>query len=215
MQAVQATYQDVAPEVTLTYTFGSSGSLAQQIAQGAPSDLFVSASQQWMDELETQGHLLAGTRRDLLQNSMVLVVPQGTTAIADIQDLETATLDRMAIGEPESVPAGRYAKEVLTSLGVFEALQPKLVFGKDVRQVLSYIATGNVDAGLVYATDAATSDQVQVAASVPPQSHSPIVYPLAIVQDSANTQAAQALAAFLATDTAADIFQEYGFAVAE
>ncbi|NER79246.1 MAG: molybdate ABC transporter substrate-binding protein [Leptolyngbya sp. SIO1D8] len=215
MKKVQAAYQAAAPNVTITYNFGSSGSLAQQIAQGAPSDIFLSASQKWMDDLTENGQILDGSRQNLLQNAMVLIVPAENAQVADFQDLEAGAVDKVAIGEPESVPAGRYAKEVLTTLNLFDGLQSQLVFTKDVRQVLSYVETGNVDAGLVYATDAMTSEQVQVVASAPPETHAPIVYPIAVVNDSANQDAAQAFVDFLTTDTTIAIFQEHGFSMAE
>ena len=215
MKAVQIAYQAEAPHVTITYNFGSSGSLTQQIVQGAPTDIFLSASQTWMDELAHQGLLVDGSRQNLLQNSMVLIVSQNAASIGDFEDLSTDLIDRVAIGEPESVPAGRYAKETLTAMNLFNPLQPKLVFGKDVRQVLSYVATGNVDAGLVYATDALMSDQVEAIATAPADTHAPIVYPIAVVQDSAHAEAAQGFVDFLSTDTAVAIFAEYGFAMAQ
>jgi molybdate transport system substrate-binding protein len=215
MNEIQEVYQQEAPNSTITYNFGSSGSLAQQIAQGAPTDIFLSASKQWIDDLEEQGHILEGSRRDLLENAMVLIVSQDNTEISSFEALGTDLVGRVAIGEPESVPAGRYAKEVLTSLNLFDGLESKLVFGKDVRQVLSYVETGNVDVGLVYATDALVSDQVKVIATAPAETHSPIVYPIAVVQDSENAEAAQAFVDFLSTDTAIAIFEAYGFTMAE
>ena len=215
MKEVQAAYQAEAPGVSITYNFGSSGSLAQQIAQGAPTDVFLSASQKWMDELEDQGQILAGSRQALLLNSLVVIVPQDTTDVADFSDVATDQVSNLAMGEPESVPAGRYAKEALTSLDLFDALQPKLVFGKDVRQVLSYVETGNVDAGLVYVTDAKISEQVQVIATAPADSHSPIIYPVGVVTDRDNADAAQAFVDFLSSDTAVAIFEAYGFDMAE
>jgi molybdate transport system substrate-binding protein len=215
MTEVQAAYQAEAPGVTITYNFGSSGSLAQQISQGAPTDVFLSASKKWMDDLENQGQILEGSRQDLLLNSLVLIVPQDKTDVTDFSDFETDKVGKLSIGEPESVPAGRYAKEALTSMNMFDDLQPKLVFAKDVRQVLSYVETGNVDAGLVYATDAKVSDQVQVIATAPADTHSPIIYPVGVVADSENAEAAQAFVDFLSSDTAIEIFEEYGFAMAE
>lgn len=211
LKEIQAVYQAEFPEVVLTYNFGSSGSLAQQITQGAPADVFLSASPQWMDDLESQGQLLEATRRQLLQNSMVLIAPANQAKISDFKTLETEQIGKIAIGEPESVPAGSYAKEVLTAMALFDALQPKLVYGKDVRQVLAYVETGNVDAGLVYATDAQLSDRVQVVATAPADSHSPIVYPVAVVNDSANPETAKAFVEFLASEEAQAIFQKYGF----
>ncbi|MGD1940876.1 MAG: molybdate ABC transporter substrate-binding protein [Leptolyngbyaceae cyanobacterium] len=215
LKDAQAAYQDVAPHVTITYNFGSSGSLAQQITQGAPTDVFLSASTKWMDEVEAQDQIQPGSRQDLLQNDIVLVVPPGETAIKAFADLATGAVDKVAIGEPDSVPAGRYAKETLTSLNLFEPLQPQLVFTKDVRQVLAYVETGNVDAGLVYATDAQLSDQAQVVATAAADTHAPIIYPIAVVQDTDQAAAAQAFIDFLASETGVAIFQGYGFAMAE
>ncbi|RZM79877.1 molybdate ABC transporter substrate-binding protein [Leptolyngbya iicbica LK] len=215
MKDVQTAYQQTAPNVTITYNFGSSGSLAQQIAQGAPVDIFLSASQKWMDDLEAKGEMASGSRQDLLQNAMVLIVPLDKTDITDFKDFETDAVSKIAIGEPESVPAGGYAKEVLTALNLFDTIQPKLVFGKDVRQVLAYVETGNVDAGLVYATDAQVSDQVQTVAIAPAETHTPIVYPVAVVEDSDQQAAAQAFVDFLSSETAVAIFQGYGFGMAE
>jgi len=213
MKAVQALYEDIAPRVTLTYNFGSSGSLAQQITQGSPTDLFLSASEQWMDNLETGGQIVSGSRRSLLKNTIVLIAPRGEADITNFQDLAADQVTRVAIAEPGSVPAGQYAKEVLTTMNLFATLQPKLVFGRDVRQVLAYVVTGNVDAGLVYGTDALTSDQVQVVARAPRDSHSAIIYPVAVVKDSTHPEAAQAFVDFLFTAPAIKVFQGYGFVI--
>jgi molybdate transport system substrate-binding protein len=210
---IQALYGRAAPHVTLTYNLGSSGSLAQQIRQGAPSDVFLSASPHWMDALEAQGQIWPDSRRDLLQNALVLIVPLGQTTIAAFTDLSGDSVRKVAMGEPESVPAGGYAKESLTTLGLFDELQPKLVYGKDVRQVLAYVETGHVEAGLVYATDAQWSDRVVAIATAPPNSHTPITYPVAIVKDSPHREAARDLIQFLSSDPAAAIFQRHGFSV--
>ncbi|MEO0988561.1 MAG: molybdate ABC transporter substrate-binding protein [Cyanobacteria bacterium J06639_14] len=215
MQEVQVAYQAEAPNVTVIYNFGSSGSLAQQVAQGAPVDVFLSASEQWMDELESTGQLAEGSRSNLLQNTMVLIAPKDNAHIRDFADLEADAIGKVAIGEPESVPAGSYAKEVLTTFNLFGLLQSKLVFGKDVRQVLSYVETGNVDAGLVYATDALVSDRVQVVAPAPADSYGAIVYPVAVVRESPNAEAAQAFVDFLASEAAAEIFEKSGFNMVE
>ncbi len=215
MKDVQVAYQEVAPQVKITYNFGSSGSLAQQINQGAPVDVFLSASPLWMDDLESKSGILADSRQDLLQNAMTLVVPKNATDVASFQDLSTDQTQKIAMGEPESVPAGRYAKEVLDTLNLFDVIQPKLVFAKDVRQVLAYVETGNVDAGLVYATDAQMTDRVQAIATAPTATHAPIIYPVAVVQESDELEAAQAFVEFLASEPATAIFQGYGFGMAE
>ncbi len=215
MRGVQALYEEATPGVTITYNFGSSGSLAQQIIQGAPADVFLSASTKWMDDLDEKGQILDGTREDLLLNSLVLIVPLDKDDVIDFSDLATDKVNRVAIGEPESVPAGGYAKETLTSLNLFGDLQPRMVFGKDVWQVLSYVETGNVDAGLLYATDANVSDQVRVVMTAPADTHSPIIYPIGVMAGSKNAGAAQAFIDFLSTELAVDIFKNYGFTMAE
>ena len=215
MEAVQAAYRAEAPLVSITYNVGASGSLAQQIAQGAPVDVFLSASPQWMDHLATNGQIVARTRQDLLLNSLVVIVPAGTATVTDWQELRGDRVAKLSIGEPNSVPAGRYAKETLSALQLFEPLQPKLVFSKTVRQVLAYVETGNVDAGLVYATDAKLSPRVQVVATAPTDSHSPIVYPVAVVAGSRQREAAQAFVEFLSSQRAIAIFEQYGFAMAK
>ena len=213
-KAIKPIYENDRPEVGITYNFGSSGSLQQQIEQGAPVDLFISAASDKMDALEAKNLLLPGTRRDVLRNQMVLIVPKDNTTITSFEDLSTDALTRIALGEPKSVPAGRYAQEVLTSLGLVDAVKPKAVYAKDVRQVLNYVATGNVDAGIVYSSDARVSDDVKVVATASEDSHSPVVYPIAVLQDSANPEAAREYEDFLFTPEATTIFEEYGFMAA-
>jgi molybdate transport system substrate-binding protein len=211
LEAIKPIYQQQKAEVDITYNFGSSGSLQQQIEQGAPVDVFISAAAKQMDALESKNHLLPGTRRDLLKNKIVLIVPKDNTTINSFEDLGTDALTQIALGEPESVPAGKYAEEVLTSLGILDVVKPKAVYGKDVRQVLNYVATGNVDAGIVYSSDAKVSDDVKVVATASEDSHSPVVYPIAVLHNSKNPEAAKELEDFLFTSEAKTIFEEYGF----
>ncbi|MBE9168485.1 molybdate ABC transporter substrate-binding protein [Pleurocapsales cyanobacterium LEGE 06147] len=211
LEAIKPIYKNKQTEVGITYNFGSSGSLQQQIEQGAPVDIFISAAAKQMDALEEKNRLLPGTRRDLLKNKIVLIVPKDNTIIQSFEDLGTDALTRIALGEPESVPAGKYAEEVFTSLGILNAVKPKVVYGKDVRQVLNYVATGNVDAGIVYSSDAKVSENVKVVATASEDSYSPVVYPIAVLQDSANPEAAKELEDFLFTPEAQTIFEKYGF----
>lgn len=209
---LQSVYAQQQPDVSLTYNFGSSGALQQQIEQGAPVDVFVSAAAKQMDALQTKGLLLTDTRKNLLTNQIALIVSQQSTA-KTFQDLTHDGIKTVAIGNPASVPAGQYGEEVLATLGVLERVKPKLVLAKDVRQVLSYVETGNADAGLVYITDAKLSPEVKVAALAPKGSHSPIVYPVAVLKDSKNIEAAKAFVQFLATARSKAVFQQYGFTV--
>jgi molybdate transport system substrate-binding protein len=210
LKTIQPIYKNKQPQVDIIYNFGSSGSLQQQIEQGAPVDIFISAAKRQMDALESKNLLLPGTRRDLLKNKIVLIVPQDNTTIQSFTDLGTDTLTQIALGEPNSVPAGKYAEEVLTSLGILDVVTPKAVYAKDVRQVLNYVATGNVDAGIVYLSDVKVSDRVKVVATASEGSHSPVVYPIAVLQDSNNPEAAKEFEDFLFTSEAKTIFERYG-----
>ena len=212
LQAVGEAYQE-SSNTSVSYNFGSSGTLQQQIEQGAPVDVFISAAQKQMDALEAKNLLLAGTRQDLLKNEVVLIVPRNANAPSGFQDL-TGNIERFSLGQPESVPAGQYGKEVLTSLNLYEQIEPKTVFAKDVRQVLTYVETGNVDAGIVYATDALLSDQVKVVATAPEASHEPIIYPVAVLERTENPEAAKEFVQFLSGDRAQELFEEYGFKMA-
>src|SRR5262245_37515788 len=145
------------PGVTLRYNFGASGDLQKQIEAGAPVDVFLSAAQRQMDELEKQNLIVVATRRAFARNVLTVVKPADSRVdITKVADLLESSVGKIAIGSPKSVPAGQYAEESLRALGVWDRLQPKLVFAENVRQVLDYVARGEVDAGFVYATDAAT-----------------------------------------------------------
>jgi molybdate transport system substrate-binding protein len=193
------------------FNLGGSGTLQRQIEQGAPVDIFISASPKEMDSLRSQGLLVPDTRRDLVKNSVVLIVPAGSTVVAGFQDLTRPAVKTIAVGEPQTVPAGKYAQEVLTHLSIYDQLKPKLVLAKDVRQVLTYVETGNADAGIVYATDAKISKKVTVVATAPEDSHSPVVYPAAVIKNSKNPAGAKAFLEFLAGEKARAVFQKYGF----
>lgn len=214
MEEVATLYPEQQPNTTIQHNFGSSGALQQQIEQGAPADIFLSAAQRQMDALEEQDFIRPETRKNLLQNTIVLIVPQDSETVNSFSDLTSGNLRRIAVGEFASVPAGQYAEEVLTNLGILEDIRDKLVFGNNVRQVLSFVEAGNADAGLVYATDAALSDRIRIVENAPANSHSPIVYPIAVVQDSENPEAAQSYLEFLSGETAKSVFEKYGFKMA-
>ena len=215
LDEVKQVYGSANPGVSLAMNYGGSGTLQIQIEQGAPVDIFLSAAPKQMDALAAKGLLLDGTRGDLLRNDVVLIVPKDSSLqIASFQDLARTDIKKVALGEPATVPAGQYAKEVLTSLGIYDAVNAKAVLAKDVRQVLTYVETGNVDAGIVYATDALSSSKVNVVATAPENSHDPVIYPAAVVKDSKNPAAARAFLDFLSGAQARTIFQKYGFAIA-
>jgi molybdate transport system substrate-binding protein len=208
---IQQLYQQDKSNPAITYNFGSSGSLQQQISQGAPVDVFISAAAKQMDALEKENLILPGSRQNLLTNQLVLVTPKDKQTVGDFTDLSSDRVSKIALGEPNSVPAGQYAQEVLNFYKLLDSVKSKLVYGKDVRQVLTYVETGNVDAGFVYLSDAKQSKQVTIVATAPTQSHSPIVYPIAVLRDSKNPQAAKEFSKFLTSSQAKAIFEQYGF----
>jgi molybdate transport system substrate-binding protein len=198
-------------DVAIHFNLGGSGTLQRQVEQGAPVDIFISASPDQMDALESKGLILPGTRKDMVKNSVVLIVPKDKEGISGFEDLAKPEAKTIAAGEPQTVPAGKYAQQVLMHFGLYDKVKSKLVLGKDVREVLAYVATGNADAGIVYVTDAKISQQVKIVATAPDDSHSPIIYPLAVIKDSKNTAAAKEFAAFLLSPAARNVFKKYGF----
>ena len=213
MEEIKTIYAQDNSKVTITYNFGGSGALQQQIEQGAPADMFISAATRNMDPLESKGLLADGTRKDLLLNQVVLIVPKDASTITDWNGLTSDKIKKVALGEPDSVPAGKYGQEILTKLGIWEQVKGKAVYVKDVRQVLNYVETEDVDAGIVYQTDAKVSDKVKVVAPAPNGSHTPVVYPMAIMKSSKNTTAAKEFADFLAGEKAKVVFEKYGFVI--
>ncbi len=198
-------------KVTIRYNFASSGALQQQIENGAPVDVFISAGQKQMKALQQKDLLLSGTQRNLLTNRLVLVVPANATGITNLNNLTEARVKRIAIGDPRSVPAGQYAEEALTKAGLWQTLKPKYVMASNVRQVLQFVDSGNADAGLVYLTDAKTTDKVKIAQTIPTNLHSPIAYPIAVLKRSNNQTAAKNFIQFLLSRSAKQVFAKYGF----
>lgn len=204
------------PEVELTFSLGSSGALQTQIEEGAPADVFFSAAMKQMDELDEKGYIAGGSVKKLLENKIVLVVPSGReTDIESFEDLTSDKVKMIGLGEPESVPAGRYAEEVLSSLNILDEVKQKANYGSDVRTVLSWVETGNVDCGVVYATDAYSTDRVKIIAEAPEGSCDRVIYPVGIVKSSENVYMAGKFTEYLAGDEAMDIFKKYGFSEAE
>ncbi len=196
---------------TATYNFGASGALQQQIEQGAPADVFISAAKKQMDALQQKGLLLNETRTNLLRNQLVLIVPQNSTGITSFEDLKRDRVKKVALGEPKSVPAGQYAEEVLTALKIDQAVKPKAVYAKDVRQALNYVESGNADAGIVYLSDAKSSNTVKVVATAAENLHSPVIYPIAVLKRTQSPDAAKGFVQFLTSDRAKTVFEKYGF----
>ena len=215
LEEVQKEYVKLQPDVKIIYNFGASGALQQQIEQGAAVDIFISAAAKQMDALESKKLLLADTRKNLLGNQIVLIVPKNGEDISSFTDLKSDRIAKIALGEPNSVPAGKYAQEALSYFQVLDLTKPKFVFAKDVRQVLSYVETKNVDAGIVYVTDARQSKLVKVVATAPAKSHSLVVYPIAVIQSSKNVTQAKDFADFLLSQKVDNIYKKYGFTKVE
>lgn len=197
--------------IKVAFNFAASDALLAQIAKGAPVDVFASADQETMDTADAEKLLAAGTRRDFAINTLVLVQPaDATLRLGTLADLRGAEVKKIAIGAPAGVPAGRYAKRALEKAGLWSAAEPKAVYAQNVRQALDYVARGEVEAGFVYATDAAIQkDKVKIAFGVPTESA--IRYPIAAVQQGPNGDAARRFVAFVATPEAQAVLAKYGF----
>lgn len=214
VKEIGANYEKQHPDVKLMYNFGSSGALQSQIEQGAPADVFISAAQKQMNALEEEHLIDKATRKDLLENKVVLIVPKDSTLVLD--DFAAAATDKVskiALGEPKSVPVGQYSEEIFTNLNVWADIKAKAVYASDVRQVLSWVETGEVDCGVVYVTDAAISDKVKVLLEAPAGTHKPVVYPAAMVSSSKNPEIAKDFLAYLSQDEQKAILAKYGFDV--
>jgi molybdate transport system substrate-binding protein len=201
------------PGVTLRYNFGSSGELQKQIEAGAPVDLFISASQRQMDELEKKVLIVASTRRIFARNVLTVVKPSDSRIdISKPADLLDARITRIVIGNPKTVPVGQYSEESLKTLGLWDRLQPKLVFSENVRQALDYVARGEVDAGLVYTTDAAVRGrQVKEAFRPAEDTYRPVVYPAAVVAGTRQSSLAQAFVDLLVSREGQAVLGRLGF----
>lgn len=209
---IQKNYQAKNPNVKLVYNLGASGSLQKQIEQGAPADIFISAAPKQMDELEAKNLTNKATRKNLVENKLVIVVPKETKLnITKYEDLTQSAVQKIALGETATVPAGQYAQQVLQKLGLWDKVKDKIVFAKDVRTVLAYTETGNVEAGIVYQTDATSSDKVKIAAVAPEGSHQPIVYPAAITTGTKQQKAAEEFLTYLFSAESKAVFEKYGF----
>ncbi|TCZ81280.1 molybdate ABC transporter substrate-binding protein [Paenibacillus albiflavus] len=216
LQEIKSNYEKNNKGVNLLFNFAASGTLQQQIEQGAPVDLFISAATKNMQALVDKQLIKQDQHTKLLANELVAITASDSKVkmtLKGVNELQNKDILKIAIGIPESVPAGSYAKEALTRAGVWDALQPKLVQAKDVRQVLQYVETGNVDVGFVYKTDALTSDKVQLAYTIDQASYTPIEYPIGIVQASAHAKEAEELYNYLQTKEAMEVFLKYGFSM--
>jgi len=197
----------------ITFTFGASGELEKQIEAGAPVDVFASAAEKEMDELQAKNLIDRATRTDFARNSLVLVVPTDSRVqLQSFSGLEKPSVTKIAIGNPKTVPAGQYAEELLRNTQLWPKVESRLIMGENVRQVLDYVARGEVDAGIVYATDVQVAQgKVSVAASAADQDYGPILYPLAVIKDSANGNAAKGFVDLVVSPEGNQILKKHGF----
>lgn len=201
----------------VNFNFASSGALQKQIEQGAPADVFASAGQPQMDALAKQNLIAAETRRDFARNELVLIVPQNfLTKTNSFEQFVNAADMKIAVGNPKTVPVGQYSEQVLRKLGAWERMQNRLIMAEDVRQVLDYVARGETDGGIVYASDLkAATGKVQEHSRPSPDSHDPILYPLAVIRDSKNKEAARKFVEAVLSAEGQRILQKYGFQTAK
>jgi molybdate transport system substrate-binding protein len=198
--------------IAVQTNYASSSTLAEQVVQGAEADLLLSADTKWADYLAKKDQV--ARQEDLLGNRLVIVVPADSKIdIMRPEDLLAAGIEHLALGEPQSVPAGIYAKQALTRLGLWDQLRAKVVSAEDVRQALTYVETGSAEAGIVYATDAAIGKKVKVVAEIPEDLTGPVRYPLVLLKAGEGRAAAQSFYRYLSSPAAAKVFQKYGFTV--
>jgi molybdate transport system substrate-binding protein len=212
MKEIGSAYEKESGDKIL-FNFGASSLLARQIIERAPADIFISADEAKMDELAKAGLIATETRRDLLSNLLVIVVPSDSKlVIASPEDLVTKS-QKIAVADPRAVPAGIYTKEYLTRLGLWQKLEPKIVPTENVRAALAAVESGNVDAGFVYKTDANISSKVRVAFTVAAEQGPPIRYPVALIKEAKDKSAAAKFLAYLQSANARKTFERYGFIV--
>lgn len=192
--------------------YAASSTLAQQIANGAEPDVFLSANVDWADYVESK--MTPARRRNLLGNRLVVVVPSNSRiALTDPEALLSEELTHLALADTDSAPAGKYAKQVLIALNLWDRLEAKVVPGKDVRHALTYVETGAAEAGIVYATDAAVSEKVKIAVEIPSELTEPVIYPVVLLKDGTANASAEKFYEFLGSPEATEIFEKHGFVV--
>lgn len=215
MNQIAENYKAVAPNVTITYTFDSSGTLKTQIEEGGDCDLFLSAAQKQMNGLAEGGYIDENSRVDLLENKVTLAVPQGNPAgVASFEDVNTDKVKMIALGNSD-VPVGQYSQELFTAMGVWDAIQDKITFGSNVKEVTTWVGESTVDCGVVYATDAFSAGLEVVAEADPALLTNQVIYPAAVLAASAHKDEAQAFLDYLKADESVAVFEAVGFAMAK
>jgi molybdate transport system substrate-binding protein len=210
-QALGQGFEKANPGTKTILNFAASGTLLHQIDKGAPVDVFASADQKTMDQAQAKGLIVVASRKDFVSNRLVLIIPaESKLALKTPNDLKLPEVKKVALGNPETAPVGRYTKEALTGLGLWNALIPKFIYGETVRQVLDYVSRGEVDAGFVYATDVVIAKgKVRTITEV--KEHKAIVYPIAIVATSGKKELAQSFINYVLSPEARIILGKYGF----
>jgi molybdate transport system substrate-binding protein len=215
MKELGGSYQSKSKN-TVKFNLGPSSGLARQIEEGAPADLFFSADLPQMDILEKNGRLEPGTRKNLLSNQLVMIVPADSQlAVSSPKDLLKTDIKKIVLAEPSSVPVGVYSKKYLTDEGLWNKIESKIVPVQDVRATLASVESGNVDAGFVYKTDTAISKRVKIVYEVPIDKGPKITYPVAIVRDSKHKDGARDFLNYVQTGVGKELFKKYGFVVLE
>lgn len=200
------------PSITLNISYGGSGALQTQIEEGAPADVFISAATKQMTALDDEGLMDSDSIIQLLENKVVLIVPkESDTSVSSFEDVATEAVTMVGLGEPGSVPVGQYSEEIFASLGILDAVKEKANYGSDVRTVLSWVETAAVDCGVVYATDAYTSQDVTIVCEAPEGSCKRVIYPAGVVAASEHPDEAVAWIAFIQSDASMELFESYGF----
>ncbi|QHE51301.1 molybdate ABC transporter substrate-binding protein [Pontibacillus sp. HMF3514] len=209
MKEIKKQYEKKHPDQEITIQYASSGTLAHQLIQGAPSDIYISASEYWMDKVVQEGLIQQEDVFPLLKNRLILATHQGKEI--KISQLTNESIDQFAMGDPESVPAGAYAKQALEHAKVWETVKDKAVYGKNVRQVASYIQSQNVKAGFVYQSDVQALTNVQKSQVIPEEYHETITYPMGIINESKKDSSIKGFIKYLKGSEAKKVFQSYGF----
>lgn len=224
MNEIAEMYKAVEPDVNIVYNFDSSGTLKTQIQEGADCDIFISAAQKQMNQLDVNGgeentegldFVDSETRFDFVSNGVVLITPVGNPAgVESFDDVATDKVSLIALGNSD-VPVGQYSEEIFNYMGIWDQLnsESKITFGSNVREVLAQVEEGAVDCGVVYSTDAATTDKVEIAATAPEGSHQDVTYPAAVLKTSKNPEAAKAFIDYLKTDECTEVFEKAGFVI--
>lgn len=210
MEKIEKDYESSNPNIDLVVNLGGSGSLQKQIEQGAPCDVFISAGEKQVKELEGKKLLEEGTYKNLVTNDLVLIASKNSD-ISSINDLTTDKVKKLGVGELESVPAGKYASEVLDNLNLTDKLKDKLVFAKDVKQVLAWTQSENTQAGFVYYSDTIGVDNIKIVETIGSDTHSPIVYPVAVIKASKSTDEAKKFEDYLFSQKGQDILVDFGY----